>query len=112
MTELGSGVSLDEDLDFSVGSTGDLKGVEGQEELAKDISFQLIIALQGVLGSVLTPAVEREIRDTTRSVALADPRVKSASANSIQVFENARDSFKISMSVVTTEGPQDLVFQL
>jgi len=112
MAELGSGIALDQNFDFDVDETGDLRVAEGADELSKDISFALVSALEGLIGAPKTPEIKRKIRDRSRRVALADDRVQAASADSISVSETSRDTFRVSMSVVTIAGTEELVFEL
>lgn len=111
---LGAGQYLDEDLDFEVGPTGDIRTTSGVEELQKDLAFQMIISLSQFLGEPPTPETESEIKRMAYRVAFADLRVTGVDRNNIIVEWNHRsDAMEVTVPLTTDTGEeQELVFEV
>jgi len=109
----GSGIHLDEKFDFSVGNTGDLKSEDGLEELQKDLSIQMVIGLDQYLGQPPGGNLEAKIINKVITIANADPRITSVVESSIDVqFNSSRDELTIKMTVRTSDGEQNLIFDV
>lgn len=109
---LGSGLYLDQTLDFDPNETGDLRTTSGSEELQKDLAFQLLIVLQDYIGPPLTPGTRSEIKSLTVDTITSDVRVDSVDRGSMRVQKVNPESIRISV-VVTADGErEDLVFNL
>lgn len=112
--ELGSGIALDEQFDMSIDSTGDIETVQGADELQKDLSFQLAISLQDVLGETQSSSVETIVRDIVVKVANADSRVQRVDEDRLDVsIEDNGRTVQIDMMVLTESGEEfGLVFEV
>lgn len=113
---LGSGLYLDTTFDLGVSNNGDLRNVSGLEELSKDISFQLAIVLEPLLGQPNRKNFKVELKDTTREVILSDSRVDSVGNDDIVVNEvsdglSSDATYEIIVpSVIASGEAQELVF--
>lgn len=113
---LGGGLYLDRSFDLAVSNNGDLRKESGLEELSKDISFQLAIVLEPLLGQPDSRNFKVELKDLTREVILSDSRVDSVGNDDIVVNdvsdELASDvTYEIVVPTVVASGePQELVF--
>lgn len=102
---LGSGPSLDEDLDFEIDETGDIRSSSGMEELQKDLSFQMMIALSQFIGENPTPELNVEVRRKVYRVAVSDERISSVDRKKINVeWYNHSQELTVSVPVTTTEN--------
>jgi hypothetical protein len=111
--EFGSGLYLDESLDFSVDTTGDLRTVDGVDELEKDLSVQMITSLQQYLGQPPSSNLNAQVFRTASNIATADARVASVNTNKSTVsFNRTRDEITLKLVVRTTSGEQELVFEV
>jgi len=113
---LGSGLYLDRNFDLSISNNGDLRKEKGLEELSKDISFQLSIVLEPLLGQPDSPNFKVELKDLTREVILSDSRVDSVGSDDIIVNNVSNNissdvTYEIIVPTVVASGePQELVF--
>jgi len=111
--EFGSGIFLDEQFDFSVGSTGDLKSTNGLNELQKDLAFKMVLNLEQFLGQPPSGNLEAKVADVASRVAVADVRVNSVVEDSIDVqFNETRDELTVKLAVRTDDGEQNLIFDV
>lgn len=111
--ELGRGIYLDQQLDFDITNTGDIRmTTTGSKELQKDIAFQLKLILQPYLGSRLRPNTKSEIKSDTISTLLSDNRVESVDRSSISIRETGLNSLAVSAVANTRDGQQELVFRI
>lgn len=111
--ELGAGLYLDEYLDFSVDTTGDLRGASGVSELEKDLAIQMILGLDQYVGQPPSGNLEEKVAATARAIAEADVRVASVRTGLTEVdFSSDRQEITINMTVVTDDGEQNLVFDV
>jgi hypothetical protein len=95
----GAGIALDEDFDFSVNETGDLKTVSGRAELEKDLSFQLSFFLRRHIGELVSENLKAEVKNTAKEIVELDTRVREfREANSTVTFPD-RSSNTISITV-------------
>lgn len=109
---LGSGLYLDQNLDFDPNTTGDLRTVSGSEELQKDLAFQLLITLDEFIGPPLTPGTRADIKSRTVDTITSDSRVDSLDRGSLQVQKPNRNSIRLSVVVFAGGEEQELVFNL
>jgi len=109
---LGSGLYLDQTLDFGVGSTGDLRHISGSSELEKDLSFQLLIILDDLMGQPLTPEVEAQVKSLTVDTILSDSRVDDIDRGSMNLFKPNAESLIIQTLVTAGGSEQELVLNL
>lgn len=109
----GSGIYLDERLDFAVNTAGDLRTVSGIDELEKDLSIQMIAGLRQYLGQPPTSNLDAKIFNTASNIALADTRVASVNTDQSSVsFNQTRDEMILNLVVRTVDGEQELVFEV
>ena len=106
MTE-GSGPSLDENFDLGVNETGDLKSVDGVEELHKDLAFQLQYSLETYIGAGQNTNVETNALTTAIRVLNADSRVDRVieSTSGASLTEDGR-TLTITMNYITNDGEE------
>lgn len=98
----GSGPALDENFDFVVGPSGDLKNVDRISELEKDLAFATSVRLQEFIGKPLTPTVRQKVKNAAEDVFDAEPRIDSVVDFLIQ---EAEYGFDLTPQVVT-DGSQ------
>lgn len=109
----GAGVYLDEQLDFSVDSTGDLEGESGVDELQKDLAFQMVISLSKYLGQPPSGNLNEKISGTARRVAEIDSRVDFVDSRKTEVsFSTDRQEITLKMVVETNDVEQQLIFDV
>lgn len=109
----GSGIYLDEQLDFSVDSTGDIRGETGLSELQKDLAFQMIISLDKYLGQPPSGNLKEKVAGTAKRVAEIDSRVTFVDTRKTEVsFSSDRQELTLKMTVQTRDGEQDLIFDV
>lgn len=111
---LGSGIFLDEQLDLSVGTTGDLLTVDGIDELEKDLAVQMIQSMQQYLGKTPTNTTEAEAKRTAYRTAIADVRISSVDRENIVVeWQNRTQNLRVDVPVTTnTDEEYNLVFNV
>jgi len=110
--EFGSGIALDQQFDLSVDSTGDIEATSGVNELQKDLAFNMVLNLERFLGEPPSGNLNTRVADIASRVALADVRVASVSDDISVSFNETRDEITIKMSVRTSDGEQNLVFDV
>lgn len=108
---LGSGIALDEQLDFSVNSSGDLKSVSGSSELEKDLAFQMIISLSKYVGQPPSGNLNEKVAGTASRVARADRRVNSVTDSNV-TYSRDRREITVEMTVTTRNAQRALVFNV
>lgn len=109
---LGSGLYLDQNLDFDPSTTGDLRTVDGSDELQKDLAFQLLIVLSDYIGPPLTPGTRSEIKSLTVDTILSDSRVQDLDRGSMTVTKPNAESITIEVFVTADGGEHEMVFNL
>lgn len=114
MVSLGSGIHLDELLDFEVDSTGDIKGEKGVSELQKDLAFQMIISLSKYLGQPPRGNLPEKVAGTAKRVAEVDDRVDYVDSRKTEVeFGPNGEEITLKMVVKTKEsGEENLIFDV
>lgn len=112
--EYGSGISLDENLDMEIDSTGDIQSTDGLSELQKDIAWQSTFSLQRFLGSSPTDEVEVQALNTATLVAEADSRVDTVIPEKSTVsFVEGNKKLKVKMSYLTNAGEeQEFIYEV
>ena len=111
--EFGSGIYLDEVLDFEIDPTGDIKSIGGTSELQKDLSVQMIYELDQYTGAPPKSNIDEKIADAVITLAELDPRVESVYSDSISVsFSDDREQISVNVSLQTIDGEQNLVFDV
>lgn len=111
MTDFGSGPFLSRNLDFEVTSTGDIRTVNGTEELEKDIALQSLIRLQDIIGSRQTPRTRAVIRSRVNEILVVDPRIEEVLNTTVR-FVQGKDSAEVVTTVVSDNSEQELVFNV
>lgn len=111
MSELGSGLSLDEQWDLYVDeSSGDLAFDEAGEEVRKDLAFLVGRFLTKQVGVVLNDGIRADIRTSARKIILADDRVEEI--NEISVVNSGEQpdelAVDVTLTVVTGETISDV----
>lgn len=109
---LGSGLYLDTSLDFDPNGIGDLRTVDGSDELQKDLAFQLLITLQEFVGPPLTPAVRADIKDLTIDTITSDTRVDDIDRGSLRVEKPDKNTIRLQAIVTANGTKQELVFTI
>lgn len=91
MAEYGSGIYLDENFDWEVDTSGDVRGDTGVSELQKDLAFNVVRALAygegistpenvadgGIIGEPLTRGILTDIEIAVGNVVSSDSRIDS-----------------------------------
>lgn len=113
MADFGTGIYLDEQLDFVVSPTGDLKTKTGADELQKDLSYNMILNLQQYLGQPPSGNLEEKVAGTARRVAEADTRIDSVLSEQTKVtFSPDREEIELIMVIRSDDAEQELVFNV
>lgn len=100
--DLGGGMQLDDDWDFAIDSTGDIKTVQGVPELEKDLAFRSTVALQPYLGQPIDNTLAEKLRNILRQAMLDDERI--AEVNSIEFEQVQRDQLDVDVTVTTADS--------
>lgn len=109
----GSGILLDETLDFTIDPTGDLSFESGTDELEKDLSLQMIFSLSEYTGKPPSGNVEEQVLHDARIIALADSRISSVDRErSTVTYGRDRDELQVQLLVRASGEEQELVFNL
>lgn len=111
MASLGAGIYLNEDWDFAVDVSGDLRTTTEIKELQKDVALNVAESLQDDLGKPITNQTAKEIRISTKNVLLSDPRlgtIRNIEVNRVR----QTNEFEVVASADTIDGPFDLVFEV
>lgn len=104
MSELGSGLSLDEQWDLYVDkSSGDLASDRGTDEVEKDLAFILGRALSDVAGDFIDDGKAGDIRLSVRKLVLADDRIDTVENIDVRQ-ETIDDELKIQVTATTVTG--------
>jgi len=111
-SSLGSGLYLDTNFDLDVGQTGDLRSVNGVDELQKDLAFQLTILLDNFIGQPLSPETEAQIKSITIDTLSSDNRVGQVDRSSITVRKPDRNTIAIQAPVIADNERRELVFEI
>lgn len=109
MTDFGSGIDLDQDLDLTITPSGDLATADGLDELKKDLSFRLIQALESANPGRLNQDTSDRLRAVIKGLLQEDPRVDTVNRISIEPNPGSSTNLRIGVDVDTAEGPFDLV---
>lgn len=110
---LGSGIYLDEQLDFEISGTGDIETVSGVGELQKDLSIQMIFQLDQYRGSPPTENTREKVASDVIQLMELDTRVDSVITSRLSVtFSDDNKSIEINAPARTNDGVQDLVFNI
>lgn len=111
--EFGSGIYLDEVLDFEISPDGDIKSVAGTSELEKDLSVQMIFQLDQYRGQPPGSNITEKVADDVVTLAELDPRVRDVPSNNVSVtFSEDREQISVELTAVTIDGEQNLVFDV
>jgi len=111
--EFGSGIFLDDQFDFSVNSTGDLKTRSGLDELQKDLAFNMVINLNQYRGQPPTGNLKEKVAATAKSVAEADSRIDFVLSGQTQVsFSDNREQITLKMTAQVEDTQQSLIFDI
>lgn len=112
MTELGAGPRLDRNFDLDVGGTGDLESVSGSAELEKDLAFQTARSLEAEFGQISDEETASRLRTRVMDIILADTRVINVNRLQLTVTGEKQEELKVNAIVQTSDGEQDLVFEV
>lgn len=111
--DYGSGVHLDQNLDLGVGETGDLKSDSGENELQKDLAFQMILGLDQYIGQPPSGNLPSKVAGTAKTIAERDERIDFVKAGETEVsFTDDRRTIELSMVVQADNEEVDLVFDI
>ena len=110
MSNFGSGIFLNEDWDFEVDVTGDLKSTSGPDELQKDVSFN--VARNVEIGKRLDSSTQKKIQVTVRDVLVNEYRIESIRELDVRRVDSS-NKFEIIAEVDTiTDETPELVFEV
>lgn len=112
MSELGGGIALQENWDFEIDNTGDIRANTGTAELQKDVAFNVARLAQREIGSPVTNETPKDLRTIVRDITAADPRINTVPSVTVNRVERGTERFEISASMNTSDGPFDLVFEV
>lgn len=112
MSDLGGGIALQEEWDFEIDNTGDLRANTGIAELQKDVAFSVASALGDGLGSPVSQDTRERIDLTVQSRLLDEDRVTAVRSTTIRQTNQSQSGYEVVASVDTAEGPFDLVFEV
>lgn len=105
MSDLGSGMSLDDQWDLYVDeSNGDLAFSTAEEEVKKDLAFQIARVLGDVVGDYIGQAKQADIRIAVRKLVINDSRIEEIQGLNIRTPTPQNDIIEIDMVLATTEG--------
>jgi hypothetical protein len=111
MTEYGNGIYLDDEFDFEIDASGDIRPSRGIDELEKDLAFFSYQELSETIGRQRSPRTLAIIKDRTQRVLLNDPRVDGVIGDvTVYYPESERNQVEVSATVSTVDGEQELVF--
>jgi len=110
MSNFGSGIFLNEDWDFEVDATGDLKSTSGLDELQKDVSFNLSRNIE--IGKRLDSSTQKSIQVTVRDVLVNESRIDSIRELEVRRVDSA-NKFEVIAEVDTiTDETAELIFEV
>lgn len=105
MTELGSGLSLDDQWDLQVDvSSGDLETESGSSEVQKDLAFNVGRALEGAVGGALGQGELSDIELGVKKIIQADPRVESVESIETSIPSQSGDDVSIDVIAILIDG--------
>lgn len=109
MTDFGAGIALSQDWDFEVDATGDIETVSGEEELQKDVAFNVARRVRDVIGRRLDSATSKRIQIAVQSVLIDEVRIDEVQA--VNVRQTSRhDTFEVVASAIASDDEIELVF--
>jgi hypothetical protein len=107
--DFGGGIQLDEDWDFEIDSTGDIKTAKGVAELEKDLAFRSTVAIQPYLGQPIDNTLAEKVRNILREAMLQDDRIEAV--ESISFERTGRDEITVTVTVITSDASEyELIF--
>jgi|APHM01.1.fsa_nt_gi hypothetical protein len=111
MSDLGAGIALNQDWDFEVDTTGDLRMTTGLAELQKDIAFNVADSLQSELGRRIDNTTAKRISVIVQNQLVEDPRVVAVGNTTVRRVDNTNE-FEVVAEADTVDGPFELVFEV
>lgn len=111
MSDFGAGPFLTQDLDFEVTTTGDIKAVEGIEELQKDVAVQALIQLDDMIGLPQDNRTKAKIKSRVRRLLNDEPRINAVLDITVRYLTGANQAEVVAL-VYTLGREQELVFAL
>lgn len=109
--DLGGGIALDDDFDFEVDETGDIRKTTGRAELEKDIAYATAYALQAQLGQRVDGTAKKQVELIVRNVLIEEVRITDI--NRVNVIELPElDGYEIATNADSDAGPVELVFEV
>lgn len=113
MDNLGSGLSLDEELDFYPSPSGDLATDSGMEELSKDLTVVTIVELDEYLGAPPSSTIEEEVLAKAARVIEPDDRVDYVDKRRSTVsYSPDRQSIELDLAVYVNNAEYNLVIDV
>lgn len=110
MDNLGSGLSLDEELDFDPSPSGDLATNDGLQELSKDLTVVTIVELDEYLGEPPSSTIEEEVLAKAVRVIEPDDRVDYVDKRrSTASYSSDRQTIELDLAVFVNDEIFNLV---
>lgn len=97
-------------FDFEVDETGDIRTVEGERELQKDISFNMSRTLNNFLGDRITPERENVIKGATSDVLENEQRIDEV--RGISLRNGNRNTIAIRVQIIASGQEFDFVIEV
>lgn len=111
--ELGSGISLEENFDLNLDTTGDIDSESGIDELQKDLAVATTLVLKQYLGEPPEKGVENRVSDVAKKMVENDVRVNRVVQGSVEVeYSDNRQELSVEMSIVTEIGTTRLIVDI
>lgn len=114
---LSGGTGLDDrDVwDLDVDESGDVRTVDGVDELRKDVAFRSARRIQedGIIGTPLTPTTRNRLRSLIRETINNEPRLsRIVSMDCRCEIASNSNALKVDVQVTTNEEELDLIFEV
>jgi len=109
MTEYGTGIDLDENVDLPISSSGDIELVDGPAELQKDLGYNLKQALEDFIAPPLQRSQRVDAQALAEGVVADDPRIEDIQSVSVSESEDVTNQLDIEIVAITEDGPIESV---
>lgn len=115
MSDFGAGPVLDEDNDWVVDNTGDIKSTvqepSNTAELQKDLAFQSQRELGDQIGRAVKPATAAVIRNRIERLAENHSRIDRVLELTVREIQNGYEA-SLTVQTVDEDANVDLIFEL
>lgn len=116
MPNFGAGIYLTDESDLepswdlAVDSSGDIKTVEGEDELLKDVSYSTAIRVGDSIGSTLSPVVMNRIKARVENALVDENRIDSILL--VDVREIGDSTIEVVAEADSNQETIELVFKV